>query len=537
MPNVGSKVNLDLHLQAPPSAPLPDRTSEDQFDELEITFNKTLEGHYRDGTTGYKRVGVLFLTWEEDDLQCKETEVDALRDFFDKEFNYETDSFQIPKERWSTALQKRIADLYYEYDSADCLTILYYAGHGYIGAETQKFKLSAKVEADANGDPTLFFNDILGCCRLPACDQLLVLDCCFAANAYGTETIGKRKFEMIVSSGHANRVPAPLHHGSFTKAFSAVLSRLLKENRDGFVTSQLYREIYHSIDHEVKPTVKPWHFDGARRDYGRIWLQPQPPKASKVEQAEKGGAFLNLTLKLNKEPDSIAMNQLALSLQYLPHVQQIRFEKLYAPRKQIENFMLYVKQAAKLRSLLRMVQTRRRFKKFMALPTKEKVLQRPLSYVKLWMDQPAETPQASTCDWSSALDAHNPSLSPVSRRRKKSFTWPPVEADSSTETKSISNRLFSLEYKLALPTTSSMPSIFQPRRAKTMATEWMTSPDSRLNLDFARFKKSKDELPSITAIGNHSWRAIFMDHDFWFDFLMWLALFYTVVCFCAHLKE
>lgn len=68
MPGAGSKATLDLHLQAPPhSAPLyppPRAAAEDPYEELEITFNKTLAGHYRHGKTGYKRVGVLFLTWE-----------------------------------------------------------------------------------------------------------------------------------------------------------------------------------------------------------------------------------------------------------------------------------------------------------------------------------------------------------------------------------------------------------------------------------------------------------------------------------------
>lgn len=144
------KASFDLHIETPPSYRphiSPPRsnvnTTEEPYEELEITFNKTLEGHYRNGKTGYQRVGVLFLTWEEDDLQCKETEVDALRELFAKEFKYETDYFQIPKARWQTALQKRIADMFYEYDSPDCLTIIYYGGHGYVGEETRSLKLSA----------------------------------------------------------------------------------------------------------------------------------------------------------------------------------------------------------------------------------------------------------------------------------------------------------------------------------------------------------------------------------------------------------
>lgn len=146
MPGASPKPTSYLHLQTPPhtAPPRTDKaTSEEAYEELEITFNKTLEGHYRHGKTGYKRVGVLFLSWEEDDMQCKETEVDALRNLFVEEFKYETDYFLIPKDRWQTALQKRIADLFYEYDSPDCLTIVYYGGHGYVGEETQSLKLAA----------------------------------------------------------------------------------------------------------------------------------------------------------------------------------------------------------------------------------------------------------------------------------------------------------------------------------------------------------------------------------------------------------
>ena len=127
-----SKASLDLHLQTPPyqtSQTSPKFFDNEQYAEAQITFDKTLEGHYRYGKTGYKRVGVLFLTWEEDDLQCKETEVDALRGLFSNDFYFETEYFEIPKTRWQTALQKRIADLFYEYDSPDCLTIIYYGGN------------------------------------------------------------------------------------------------------------------------------------------------------------------------------------------------------------------------------------------------------------------------------------------------------------------------------------------------------------------------------------------------------------------------
>ncbi|KAL8862366.1 MAG: hypothetical protein Q9178_001375 [Gyalolechia marmorata] len=531
-----SKATFDLHLETPPH-PAPPPTDEEPYEDLEITFNKTLEGHYRHGNTGYKRVGVLFISWEEDDMQCKATEVDALRNLFDEEFNYETDYFLIPKDRWQTALQKRIADMVYEYDSPDCLAIIYYGGHGYVGKETKSLKLAAKLEADGSGDPTLFMNDILGCCRLPACDQLLIVDCCSAANAFGPERVGKRKFEMIVSSGcegEAAQARSPFYSDSFTKTLHEVLRKLLKENETGFVTTQIYREIFHSMKHKVKP----WHFDQARRDYGRIWLRPMSTDVTKKPTVENGSAYLNLTLKLNQQPTSIVMNQLALQLQYLPHVDLVRFEKLYAPKRQIEKFMYFLLLAAKLRPLVRKLHAKRRLKKLMALPQTQIVSQRHQSFIALYLDQK----QSPACDWSSALDGHNPSptspsTSPFTNRRTKSSTWPPLEAQTNSKGTTLSNRFFSLDYKISLPRTSSIPGIFQPRRVQTMGNAPTPFADAQSVFAFPRYWDTKVALINENFISEGGGRWSDLQSDALSHSLMWLAVCYTLACFCWYMKE
>ena len=136
--------------------------SEKQRDEARLTFNKTIDGRYRHGKTGYRHVGALFLTWEDDDMHCKDSEVgtlglglhndykltsgnqvEKLRQLFAKDFNFKTVYFEIPSQRWETALHKAIADFCYEYDSPEDLAIVYYAGHAYTGTETRHFKLAA----------------------------------------------------------------------------------------------------------------------------------------------------------------------------------------------------------------------------------------------------------------------------------------------------------------------------------------------------------------------------------------------------------
>jgi len=63
---------LDLHLEAPPA--LVRREEQARFE-----FNKTIAGHYRNGPN-YSKVGVLFLIWEGDDMNCKTKEVGFLTD-------------------------------------------------------------------------------------------------------------------------------------------------------------------------------------------------------------------------------------------------------------------------------------------------------------------------------------------------------------------------------------------------------------------------------------------------------------------------
>lgn len=69
--------------------------------------------------------------------------MNILKDTLAKDFQFETDSFEIPSERWETALQKKVADFVHEYDSPDCMVIIYYAGHAYIGGDTGKLKVAA----------------------------------------------------------------------------------------------------------------------------------------------------------------------------------------------------------------------------------------------------------------------------------------------------------------------------------------------------------------------------------------------------------
>ena len=315
---------------------------------------------------------------------------------------------------------------------------------------------------DGNGDPTAFFPDVLTCLRLPACDQLLILDCCFAAKAFAREHIGKRKFELLTSTAHYARSPAPRLENSFTKTLTDALRSLLKANPKGFHTSDLYREVYHTIP----ATIKPFLFDQSRHNFGKICLMPQmlsdrPPKTSSEHEE---GTLLKLTFRLNKSADLAVMNELALNLQYLPHVDQIKFEDLYAPKQQITSFMTSIMQAQKIRPLIRKLQAKRELQRVTKLKAGGNEAKAPESLLKLHLEQNNH----SVYDWSRAERVRNDDLkkSEQSRdRRKKTSTWPPVQGKSGPS----SADTLSAEYEVSGPGT--IVTSFVPRRIHTMGAQ------------------------------------------------------------------
>jgi len=326
-----------------------------------------------------------------------------------------------------------------------------------------------KIKNDGLGDPIAFFEDIQTCLRLPVCDQLVIMDCCFAANAFAREDIGKRKFELITSAAHDKESPAPKSERSFTKTLSDTIERLLDHNSNGFCTSQLYREVYHSVS-----DTKPFLFDQARHSYGKIWLRPQIPVPTAKNE---DGTYLKLTLRLNQNPDGPVMNELALQLQYLPYVDQIRFEGLHAPKEKIEDFMRFVDRTKLLLPVIKKMHTRRQLRKIMNMEREnnQNNVEPPKRLMKLRLKQN----RRAVYDWTSAVRHDTPQHSEELRdRRKKTMTWPPEKAESSMGANSNGN--VSSENKFDVPGPGTFVTSFLPRRMTTEGSfsQWNPSATS-----------------------------------------------------------
>ena len=374
----------------------------------------------------------------------------------------------------------------------------------------------------------MFFNDITTCLRLPSCDQIIIVDCCFAATAFAREPIGKQKFELLAAAGPHNKVPAPGQPGSFTHALQIVLRKLLHTNPTGFCTSALYRELFYSIPQDIK--TKPMLFDQSRHSYGKIWLRPQEQISGKAPTIKKEGRYLNLTLQLNEEPNDVVMNDLALTLQYLPHVDQVRFVDLYAPRHQIDSFMRSISMAQKLRPLVRKLQARRDMRKLQQEMAQNKhVARRSASFLGL-LFKPISHP---IYDWSSARGPRG--LSPA-RPRQKSSTWPSSEMEQPLKTKEFSNRFFSLNYTFTIPNYKALilRTCNSFNRSMGFLLRWTKFP---LPLTMTGFLRQQIGTNKSSAMGALSmWEEIYLQEDVWHA-IMWIVVWYVMAYICVYKND
>ena len=201
-------------------------------------------------------------------------------------------------------------------------------------------------------------------------------------------------------------------------------------------------------------------------------LSDRPLETSSEDEEAR---FLKLTFRLNKNPDLAVMNELALNLQYLPYVDQIKFEDLYATQKQITNFMTEVVQAQKMKPLIRKLQAKRKLQKVTQLKAGGNTAKASDSLLKLHLEQNHH----SVYDWSRAERVRNndPKNSEPSRnRRKKTSTWPPTQKKSDSS----SGHTLSAEYKVDEPGT--IVTSFVPRRVHTMDAQALEQANGKLHV-------------------------------------------------------
>lgn len=307
----------------------------------------------------------------------------------------------------------------------------------YFARCAYQLNLDRKFQPDGDGDPKAFFNDTFNCLRLPNTDILLIVDCCFAAHAFAAEGLGKRKYELIVSSSHDGDdayVPAPKHPDSFTRRLCDTMEEMLQSPKysNGFSTADLYRSVYHkqhAPKHDsdrVRHDIKPLLFDQSLFDYGRIWLRPHFTASESPSSVQKPKITINLTLRMVEMPNAAIMNEVARALQYVPHTEEITFEKLHAPQAEIQEFFYGMQRAMYIKRIMRKLRLRleKRKREQEGGPTDQELKLRP----SLRLDTKPDV--SRSYDWSGAQAyLRDGTKLPVSMATGKQATRSPVADD------------------------------------------------------------------------------------------------------------
>ena len=395
--------------------------------------------------------------------------------------------------------------------------------------------LNRKSVGDDSGDPRSFFNDILYTLRLPDTDILVIIDCCFAGKAFVNGEMGKRKFELLASTSQEDWAYAPNHEGSFTSILSDVLDNLLdsEKHRKGFPTSKLYRDVYHN----AKMHIKPYLFDQSRYDYGKIWLRPLPATSEATTTAKNRDITIDLTLHLTGPPNGLMINNLAKSLQYLPHVQEVDFARLHAPEKDVKSLRSSIKQLQYLLRWTRTVRARRgerqilnkheRGENFVALLEKQHY-----RHLYDWNDGVAQLEDGTSIPVRETLRSALP--------RRDSKISPSQDGQPSPAKIHYFLGLFSVAYSLKLPSVRSLlRNLFIPSKPEQMESNGHVVEHRRLDHSSAHSidgDRSKGRVPTMISVVDQAVEYHTSRTSSW-DVFIWAVVVLGVACICHVSRE
>ncbi|KAK8022117.1 hypothetical protein PG993_012884, partial [Apiospora rasikravindrae] len=196
---------------------------------------------------------VLVLYWDGGDPGFKD-ECDAVRKLFEEVFNYPTEEFAIPSKNSQGALSYHIAGVLLD-RSPNSTLIIYYGGHAGLDNNIDRGQKCQSVWAKG---PTLKWYRIQEQMRDSPADILLILDCCYAAQAARGADDRVGRFEILAASARATPTPGP-GIGSFTNILLNKIRQDVAENGSWNIKEMHGQLCMQFKDGETEPIVTPVH--------------------------------------------------------------------------------------------------------------------------------------------------------------------------------------------------------------------------------------------------------------------------------------
>ncbi|KAL8990794.1 MAG: hypothetical protein Q9169_008037 [Polycauliona sp. 2 TL-2023] len=185
----------------PPSSTHPNNFDHDHISSLEV-FSQDLQtaiaNSFPRPRSSYTAVHALLLRWAEDDLNVQ-VELTALKHVFTSQFRFACEQWDIPGRDPTRALQKKLYDFQDSHQGEDELLVVYYGGHGDPDRRGRSI-WAANKKPDS---PTLNWSTLQHLLETAIPHVLIILDCCYAANAARDTSDGTTK-ELLAACGREN---------------------------------------------------------------------------------------------------------------------------------------------------------------------------------------------------------------------------------------------------------------------------------------------------------------------------------------------
>ncbi|KAI8625883.1 hypothetical protein F5Y19DRAFT_240196 [Xylariaceae sp. FL1651] len=283
--------------------------------DLPDRLNQSLHLSLRRRT--YESVKVIVLYWE-DGHQGYQDEGRAVAETFKAAFQYSTEEFAIPSSNSYAHVLGLMTRVLLELGTATektkaaSLLIVHYGGHGDRDDNKHQGQEKRSVwAAHREGDPTLQWyriQDQLDDLKTQDTDILLILDCCFAAQAARAHKTFGGRFEILAASAMGMETPAP-GDTSFTAILLKEITSQLQMN-GSIVVKDLHGII---VNRKSELWATPVHTT-LRAGQRPIRLEPlsQLSQSSVVkDHAEMDSSFLHLLVEIDGELGALHIDEIA----------------------------------------------------------------------------------------------------------------------------------------------------------------------------------------------------------------------------------
>ncbi|KAL8647832.1 MAG: hypothetical protein Q9226_006266 [Calogaya cf. arnoldii] len=214
----------------------PSSYDHDHISSLEVfsqDLQQAIANSFPRPKTLYTSVHVLLLRWAEDDLNVQH-ELTTLMNVFNNQYSFATEQWDIPSQSPTRALQTKLYDFQNSHQNEDELLIVYYGGHG----DADRRGRSIWAANQKTDSPTLNWSSLQHLLETAIPHVLIILDCCYAANAARDTSEGTTK-ELLAACGRENPTTG-VSDRSFT---SALIEELQAFGSTHFTVAMLHSRL------------------------------------------------------------------------------------------------------------------------------------------------------------------------------------------------------------------------------------------------------------------------------------------------------